>query len=410
MKFTVGKKIEMTQVYQGDICVPVTRVKVLPGVVMQLKTQATDGYNSVVIGCGERRAKNIAKPQLGAMKGLGLFRFIREFRAETKADIAEQAKLSRGNHILLESFEVGDVCNVVGVSKGRGFQGGVKRHRFHGHNTTHGTKDQVRAPGSIGAGEPQHVFKGTRMAGHMGDQGVTVKNLKVIQIDAEAGEILVKGAIPGSRNSLIYITAPGELKFSETAPVAEEKVVANMEQPEITVEETVVETPVVEVEQVVEVVATPEVKTEEPKIEAPKIEVPVVETPKVEEVKVSEAKEKAPVVSTSADLVAETSVKETAKADKEVKVEVKPGSVEDQVTKFSDLSKEEQKKYSSPEAQAVISKLEEQFKVDLVPVVMKLAIKELQAEELEAYLIDAVKVEAAAAAEIAKGIKEEILK
>lgn len=380
MKFTVGKKIEMTQVYQGDICVPVTRVKVLPGVVMQVKTLASDGYNSVVIGCGERRAKNIAKPQQGAMKGLGNFRFIKEFRALTKTDIAEQAKLSRGNHILLESFEVGDVCNVVGVSKGRGFQGGVKRHRFHGHNTTHGTKDQVRTPGSIGAGEPQHVFRGTRMAGHMGDEQVTVKNLKIVEIDAEAGEILVKGAIPGSRNSLVYITAQGDLKFSETkieAPVKEE----------------VVETPVVEAESVAEVVEAPaveEAKVEEVKVEAPVVEEVKVEAPAVEEVKVEEKKEE-------------------VKAE-ESKVEVKPGSVEDQVTKFSDLPEAEQVKYSSPEAQAVISKLEEQFKVDLVPVVMKIAIKELKAEELEAYLVGTMKIEAAAAAEITKSIQAEILK
>lgn len=376
MKFTVGKKIEMTQVYQGDICVPVTRIKVLPGVVMQIKTPATDGYNSVVIGCGERRAKNIAKPQLGAMKGLGNFRFIKEFRAETKEDIAEQAKLNRGNHILLESFEVGDVCNVVGVSKGRGFQGGVKRHRFHGHNTTHGTKDQVRTPGSIGAGEPQHVFRGTRMAGHMGDEQVTVKNLKIVQIDAEAGEILVKGAIPGSRNSLIYITAKGELKFSDTAPVAE-----------------VTEAPVVE-----------ETKVEEVKVEAPVVAEAKVEAPK-EEVKVEEVKVEAPVV----EEVKAEEKKEEVKAE-EPKVEAKAGSVEEQVTKFSDLPEAEQAKYSSPEAQAAISKLEEQFKVDLVPVVMKLAIKELKAEELEAYLVNTMKIEAAAAAEITKGIKEEILK
>jgi large subunit ribosomal protein L3 len=394
MKFTVGKKIEMTQVYQGDICVPVTRIKVLPGVVMQIKTPATDGYNSVVIGCGERRAKNIAKPQLGAMKGLGNFRFIKEFRAETKEDIAEQAKLNRGNHILLESFEVGDVCNVVGVSKGRGFQGGVKRHRFHGHNTTHGTKDQVRTPGSIGAGEPQHVFRGTRMAGHMGDEQVTVKNLKIVQIDAEAGEILVKGAIPGSRNSLIYITAKGELKFSDTAPVVEEKV----------------EAPVVEAEPVVETPVAEEAKVEAPVVEEAKAEAPAVEEAKVEEPKVEEVKAEEP----KAEEVKAEEAKEEPKAKpaktEEPKVEAKPGSVEDQVTKFSDLPEAEQEKYSSPEAQAAITKLEEQFKVDLVPVVMKLAIKELKAEDLEAYLVNTLKIEAAAAAEITKGIKEEILK
>ncbi len=357
MKFIVGKKIEMTQVYQGDIAVPVTRVKLLPGVVMQIKTNATDGYNAVVIGCGERRIKNIAKPQQGAMKGLGNFRYIKEFRALTVADAKEQSQLSRGNHILIESFEVGDNANVVGVSKGRGFQGVVKRHRFHGHNTTHGTKDQVRMPGSIGAGEPQHVFKGTRMGGHMGDQGVTVKNLDVVAIDLETQEMMIKGALPGSRNSILYITAPGELKFSDTKVEVAKPAVKE----EVVVEETKTEEAV---EEVTTEVATEEVKTET-----------------VAEVKATEEK-----------------------------VVMKAETVDEQVEKFNALSEEAQAKYSSPEAQAVISKLEEQFKVDLVPVVMRMAINELKIEELEAYLVDSVKIEAAVAAEITKTIKEQILK
>lgn len=363
MKFTVGKKVEMTQVYQGDIAVPVTRVKILPGVVMQVKTSATDGYHAVVIGCGERRPKNIAKPQLGAMKGLGNFRFIREFRADNVADVKEQAQLSRGNQILLESFEAGDTVKVSGVSKGRGFQGVVKRHRFHGHNTTHGTKDQVRMPGSIGAGEPQHVFKGTRMGGHMGDQGVTVKNLKIVAVDTENGEILIKGALPGSRNSLVYITAPGELKFSATK--AEEKA-----------ENTEIAAPIV---------AAPEV---------------VVEDVKIEEVKIEEAKIEEPVVSETKEAETKEEAKEAAVAE----------SVDEQVAKFNELTPEAQAKYSSPETQAVISKLEEQYKVDLVPVMMKIAINELKAAELEAYLVENLKIEATVAAEIAKSINEEILK
>lgn len=385
MKFIVGKKIEMTQVYQGDVAVPVTRVKLLPGVVMQVKTNATDGYNAVVIGCGERRIKNIAKPQQGAMKGLGNFRYIKEFRALNNADAVEQSKLSRGNQILIESFEIGDLTSVVGVSKGRGFQGVVKRHRFHGHNTTHGTKDQVRMPGSIGAGEPQHVFKGMRMGGHMGDQGVTVKNLDIVQIDLEAEEMMIKGALPGSRNSLLYITAPGELKYSETkveAPKKAEPAVAveAVEAVEKAEEAVVVETPAVE----------------EAVVEAPVVEEVKVETP---EVKVEETKEAAP---------AETTSEKEAKA--EAKSAVIAESVDAQVEKFNELPADVQAKYSSQEAQAVISKLEEQFKVDLVPVVMKLAINELKAEELETYLVASLKIEAAVAAEIAVAIKEQILK
>lgn len=389
MKFIVGKKIEMTQVYQGDVAVPVTRVKLLPGVVMQVKTNSTDGYNAVVIGCGERRIKNIAKPQQGAMKGLGNFRYIKEFRALNNADAVEQSKLSRGNQILIESFEIGDLTSVVGVSKGRGFQGVVKRHRFHGHNTTHGTKDQVRMPGSIGAGEPQHVFKGMRMGGHMGDQGVTVKNLDIVQIDLEAEEMMIKGALPGSRNSLLYITAPGELKYSETkveAPKKAEPAVA-VEAVEKAEEAVVVETPVVE-PAVAEAMADKEAEVETPEVK--------VETP---EVKVEETKEAAP---------AETTSEKEAKA--EAKSAVIAESVDAQVEKFNELPADVQAKYSSQEAQAVISKLEEQFKVDLVPVVMKLAINELKAEELETYLVASLKIEAAVAAEIAVAIKEQILK
>ncbi len=251
----------MTQVYQGDVAVPVTRVKMLPGVVMQQKTVATDGYNAVVVGFGTRREKNIAKPQLGAMKGLGAFRYVREFRAINEADAKEMAKLVRGNHLSFETFEVGDEVKVTGTSKGKGFQGGVKRHRFAGHKTTHGTKDQVRMPGSIGAGEPQHVFKGTRMAGHMGDQQVTVKNLEIIEVKPEIGEILIKGALPGARHSVLHISGAGELKFTDKAVstvaevVADEEVVVEAPVKEV-VEEVVVETETPEVVETVE--ATPE--------------------------------------------------------------------------------------------------------------------------------------------------------
>jgi large subunit ribosomal protein L3 len=378
MKFILGTKIEMTQIYKGDIAVPVTRVKMLPGVVMQIKTVATEGYNAVVVGFGERRAKNIAKPQLGAMKGLGTFRYIKEFRAKNTTDAAEQAKLIRGNAISFETFAEGDVLNVVGTSKGKGFQGGVKRHRFHGHNTTHGTKDQVRMPGSIGAGEPQHVFKGTRMAGHMGDERVSVKNLELIAIDADKAELFIKGALPGARNGVLYISAPGELKVEEASVIAPEPVVA-------------------EVEAVVE-----------EKVESSKNEVESEASPVVTEVK--EEKTVAPIVTVEApkevkaeDIVAEVAAEAAAEAAPEVKVE-------DHVAKFKALSAQEQAKYSSEEVQALITKLEEEYKTDLVPVVMKLAVKELSVDDLVAYFTKTAKMEVGKAEELVKVIKEQILK
>ena len=218
MKYILGKKIEMTRLWQGETVVPVTKVAVGPCTIVQKKTASQDGYDAVQLGYGEKKAKNIAKPQIGHTAGLGNFRWMREFRynfAGRSSDQTEFEKLSRGDVVDASTFVVGDLVNVVGHSKGRGFQGGVKRHGFHGHNTTHGTKDQVRMPGSIGAGEPQHVFKGTRMAGRMGNEQVTVQNLEIIQVNTEDNTILIKGGLPGARNSLVLISGDGELTVSK---------------------------------------------------------------------------------------------------------------------------------------------------------------------------------------------------
>lgn len=357
MKFILGTKLEMTQVWHDDVAVPVTKVKLEQGTVVQVKTVETDGYDSVVVGYGERRIKNIAKPQQGHTKGLGNFRYLKEFRYMDKADAKEFAALARGFQITTDTFEAGDEVNVVGVSKGRGFQGGVKRHRFHGQDKTHGNKDQLRMPGSIGAGEPQHVFKGTRMAGHMGNQQVTVKNLEVVEIYPEEQYMLVKGALPGARNSVLYVTGKGALKFTERAVELpkKEEVAKEVEEKEVKTEE----------------VKTPEVKVEEKAVEV--------------EVKAEEKQPEAVV----------------APAKPEVEIHV---------AKFNELSAEEQAKYSNSTVTGLVSKLEEQYKTDLVPVVMKLAVKELTAETLEAYLINTSKLEAVQAAELAQTIKEQILK
>ena len=138
---------------------------------------------------------------------------MREFRDEIK-------DLKIGDVIAVDTFTVGDTVKAVGTSKGKGFQGGVRRHHFHGHNTTHGTKDQVRTSGSIGAGGIQHVLKGMRMPGRMGNARATASNLKIVQIDQENNILYISGAIPGARNGLVLISGEGELKIVK--PVVEE--------------------------------------------------------------------------------------------------------------------------------------------------------------------------------------------
>jgi len=197
MKFILGEKLEMSQVYAADgTVVPVTLVKAGPCVVTQVKTADKDGVAAVQIGF--KNTKNLSKPEAGHLKDLPMLSVLRDFR------ISVDSTLKRGDAIEAGIFQPGDVVHVVGQSKGKGFQGVVKRHGFHGHPTTHGHKDQTRMPGSIGAGGPQHVFKGRRMAGHMGDERVTVKNLQVIEI-RDGGIIALKGAVPGARHSIIEI-------------------------------------------------------------------------------------------------------------------------------------------------------------------------------------------------------------
>lgn len=220
----------MTQIWQGDDVVAVTRIQTGFCPIVQVKTVEKDGYESVQVGFGEKKEKNINKPQKGHMakykttrdKSEINLRYLREFKIGDK-------NLKVGDVIDINSFSAGDVIDVTGTSKGRGFQGPVKKYGFHGHNKTHGTKDQVRMPGSIGACGPAHVFKGTRMAGHMGDDRVTVKNLEIAEIDEKNEVILVKGAIPGARNGLILIQGDGDLKIKTGASAVEEKVEVSQE-------------------------------------------------------------------------------------------------------------------------------------------------------------------------------------
>ncbi len=221
MKFILGKKIEMTQIWKGDNCLAVTKIQAGPCPVVQVKNSDKDGYEAIQIGFGEKKEKNIRKPQKGHFAKVKKenkeinpnIRFLKEFRCEDNVNV--------GDIIDVSAFSAGDTIRVIGTSKGKGFQGVVRRHGFHGQDATHGHKDQARMPGSIGATDPQRVFKGVRMGGRMGGDRVTVKNLEIVEIDQENNIIFIKGAVPGARNSLVIIEAEGELKVR---PRVEEKV------------------------------------------------------------------------------------------------------------------------------------------------------------------------------------------
>ncbi|MFH1402558.1 MAG: 50S ribosomal protein L3 [Patescibacteria group bacterium] len=208
-KIILGTKENMTQVFGADgIVYPVTVIKTGPVVVTQVKNKEKDGYTAVQVGFGEKKAKNINKALQGHLKDLGNFRFLKEFRLKTgsKKMVGQDGnEFKVGDKIDVSVFAEGDKVNITSTSKGKGFQGVVKRHGFHGGSRTHGQKHSEREPGSIGATGPQRVFKGVRMAGRMGSDRTMVKNLKVVQVDKENNQLLVKGAIAGRRGSLVEI-------------------------------------------------------------------------------------------------------------------------------------------------------------------------------------------------------------
>ena len=196
----IGKKIGTTQVFrENGVSDCVTALWVGPCTVTQVKTSDKDGYEGVQLGYEPIKALN--KPQTGHLKNAGnLFRFLREVGVD---DISE---VEVGQTVDVSLFEEGERIDAMAYSKGRGFAGGVKRHHFHGGPKTHGQSDRHRAPGSIGAGTtPGRVIKGLRMAGHMGNAKITSRNLEVVSADPERNILLVKGTIPGARNSLVIL-------------------------------------------------------------------------------------------------------------------------------------------------------------------------------------------------------------
>lgn len=197
-KFILGQKIGMSQIFgkEGEV-IPVSVIEAGPCVVIQIKSSENDGYQAVQIGFGTR--KKISKPLVGHLKNLGKFRHLREFKGV--------ADLKVGDKIGVGIFQEGDRVKVSGVSKGKGFQGVVKRHGFSGGMASHGNKDRLRAPGSIGTSFPEHVRKGRRMAGRMGFDRVSVKDVKIVKVDQENNILAVKGAVPGRRGTLLEISS-----------------------------------------------------------------------------------------------------------------------------------------------------------------------------------------------------------
>lgn len=206
MKFILAKKEGMTRLFGEDGRARAGTILIAdPVTVTQVKTASgKDGYSAIQVGIGDRKTKNISKSVLGHTKNKG-YEAIREFRNVEGVDV--------GNTIDASAFVVGDIVQVSGLTKGKGFAGGVKRHGFHGGPRSHGQKHTERSPGSIGGSGGRaggRVAKGMRMAGRMGTDRVTVKNLKVLAVDMKAGEIIVSGAVPGRRGTLLEVIGGSE--------------------------------------------------------------------------------------------------------------------------------------------------------------------------------------------------------
>jgi len=202
MKFILGLKLGMAQVFdeKGNV-VPVTLIEAGPCIVTQIKTKEKNGYWAVQIGFGE--AKKVTKAITGHLKNLGKLLFLREFRTEVPK--IDDKELKRGDGVDVSVFKEGDKVKVSGLSKGKGFAGVVKRWHFKGRPASHGTKHELRTPGSVGASVPERVIKGKKMAGRMGFERVTVRNLKILKVDPKNNILAIKGAVPGAKGTLLEI-------------------------------------------------------------------------------------------------------------------------------------------------------------------------------------------------------------
>jgi large subunit ribosomal protein L3 len=202
LKGLIGKKVGMTQIFdESGAVIPVTLVEAGPCYVTQVRLPDRDGYSAVQLGFGEVKQKRLSGGQLGHLKRNDLppLRFLREFREKNP-------ELNEGDALSVTVFSVGDAVDVIGTSKGKGFAGAVKRYHFRGGPKTHGQSDRNRAPGSRGSGTtPGRVYKGARGPGHMGNDRVTVSNLRIVLVDPERNLLGIRGAVPGSRGGIVQI-------------------------------------------------------------------------------------------------------------------------------------------------------------------------------------------------------------
>lgn len=237
MKGILGRKAGMTQVFtkEGKL-IPVTVVEVEPNVVMQVKTVETDGYSAVQLGVFDKKEKNSSKPSIGHAKKANTTpkRFLKEIR-----DV--EGSYNLGDTLSANIFEVGEVVDVTGTSKGKGFEGTIKRHNQSRGPMTHGSRYH-RGPGSLGTMLPKRVLKGKNLPGHMGHETITIQNLEIIEANAEENYILVSGNIPGAKNSLVLIKSavkgsrkanPKEIISYEEAETVVDEVVENVEAAEV---------------------------------------------------------------------------------------------------------------------------------------------------------------------------------
>ncbi len=204
MKGIIGRKVGMTQIFddKGNI-IPVTVIQAGPCFVTQIRTADKDGYVAVQLGYGETKPKHLTQGQLGHLRrnNLPALRILREFRVKD-----DEVTVSEGQQIKADVFAKGERVDVIGTSKGRGFAGGIKRHGFKRQPKTHGQSDRERAPGSVGQNTfPGRTMKGQRMAGHYGNERVTIQNLEVVVVDAERNLLAVRGSIPGAKNGLVLV-------------------------------------------------------------------------------------------------------------------------------------------------------------------------------------------------------------
>ena len=378
----------MTQIWRGDKVMAVTRVQAGPCPIIQIKSKENDGYAAVQIGHGEKKEKNIKKPQKGHLKKLITrnpqlttnIKFLREFRCS--AD--EISKLGVGDIVDVTTFEPGDKIEAEGVSKGKGFQGVVKRHGFHGQDKTHGNKDQLRMPGSIGAQAMQRVHKGKRMAGRMGGAQITTKNLEIADIDKENNILLIKGAVPGAKNGLVLIAGKGELKVkpadasSFVEATAGKKSLADkaVEHKKEISEEKDAEEKKEEIKE-----DQKEKSAAKPKEEAA---VAQMEKKKTEPVSVEPSKS---VIAPEA-----TAVKK----------------VDDYLQKFNRLDEEMRRRISKPAAIEVVNKMEEKYEVDLVEIILQVATKEIKKSELRNYFKNVMNLDTEKAEKLEEELKENI--